>query len=605
MQNSFLINSIRISLTALDKPSRIKYLLVVGFQGTLAFLDLLGVAILGAIGALAIRGIQSQPAGSRVGDLLEITKLTDLTFQQQVATLGLIAVSLLVLKTLLSIWITRKTLHFLAFKGTQLSAELFHNCLFSTENRILRRKIEEIQYAIGAGANSLTVGTLGTLSSLISDLFVVVTVGVGAFLIDPTTSLYALILFGSVALILYKSLHLRARNLGTTLTSASISTDESVSQAVIGFRELYTKNSRQYYSEKVRATREKFGSAYADQNFLPNISKYVIEIALIVGALTIAAIQFMLYDSSKAAASLTLFLAAGSRVGPALLRFQQNLVSIQSFNGSAEPTLSLIREFQGLSKPASKQSGVTGLKFKGALKVENLSFSYSNKRDLINNLSFEVNEGEFLAIVGPSGAGKSTLIDLMLGITKPLEGQIKISGIDPESAIQEWPGKIAYVPQDSFLINGTIKENITFGFNDEVFNSEDLNYAVTNSLVDAFVKHLPDHLETRVQERGTSLSGGQKQRIGIARALITRPGILFLDEATSSLDSVSELEITNSIQNIKKNVTLVVVAHRLSTIIRADKFIYISKEVTVQTHSFKELRTLVPEFDIQAKLMGL
>ena len=390
MRNSSLKNSIRISLTALDKPSRIKYLLVIGFQGTLAFLDLLGVAILGAIGALAIRGIQSQPAGSRVGDLLELTKLTELTFQQQVASLGLIAVSLLVLKTLLSIWITRKTLHFLAFKGTQLSAELFHNCLFSTENRILRRKIEEIQYAIGAGANSLTVGTLGTLSSLISDLFVVVTVGVGAFLIDPTTSLYALILFGSVALILYKSLHLRARNLGTTLTSASISTDESVSQAVIGFRELYTKNSRQYYSEKVRATREKFGSAYADQNFLPNISKYVIEIALIVGALTIAAIQFMLYDSSKAAASLTLFLAAGSRVGPALLRFQQNLVSIQSFTGSAEPTLTLIREFQGLSKPASKQSGVTELKFIGAIKVENLSFSYSKERDLIKNLSFEV-----------------------------------------------------------------------------------------------------------------------------------------------------------------------------------------------------------------------
>jgi ABC-type multidrug transport system fused ATPase/permease subunit len=239
------------------------------------------------------------------------------------------------------------------------------------------------------------------------------------------------------------------------------------------------------------------------------------------------------------------------------------------------------------------------------IKINDLDFSYQNANQIFSNLNLEVKSGEFLAIVGPSGAGKSTLIDLILGILKPNQGTVRISGENPEAAIGLWPGKIAYVPQDVFLINGSLKDNIAFGYNTSDFTEEQFEYAIEKSSLIDIIDRLPDGLETPVKERGVSLSGGQKQRLAIARALLTEPRILFLDEATSSLDSISETTITNSITKLMGSTTLVVVAHRLSTIMKADKFIYISPNQVIQANSFSELRSLVPDFEKQARNMGL
>jgi ABC-type multidrug transport system fused ATPase/permease subunit len=600
-----LVDSVRISLNALSVQSRRKFLIILIIQGFLAVLDLVGVAIFGAIGALAIRGVQSKSAGDRVSSLLEFLHLSGFTFQQQVAILGIFAVSILVLKTFFSIWITRRTLFFLANKGAELSSTLFRNTLYSDDLRLISRKVEEIQYAVGPGANALTVGTLGTAVSLVSDFCVVIFVGAGALIIDPATTIFAFTLFIIIAISLYKLLHKKAHILGNKITVTSIATDQAISNAVIGFRELYTKNVREHYLEKVNKTRTEFSKAFAMQTFLPNISKYVIEIALISGALIIAGIQFSFYDASKAAASLTLFLAAGSRVGPALLRFQQNLITIQAYKGSAEPTFKLINEFlnKEISKPASYKKSIK--EFKGTISISNLSFSYPGSESIIEDLNLKVSKGEFLAIVGPSGAGKSTLIDLILGILSPQGGAVSISGEKPEVAIGMWPGKIAYVPQEVFLINGTLKENIAFGYESFDFTEDQFNYAISKSSLNELISALPEGIDSLVKERGLSLSGGQKQRLAIARALLTSPEILFLDEATSSLDSVSETTITNSITELKGSTTLIVVAHRLSTIIKADKFLYISANEIFQANSFRELRNLVPEFERQAQLMGL
>ena len=604
-KETILLESVRISLNALSIESRRKFFIILVIQGFLAVLDLVGVAIFGAIGALAIRGVQSKSAGDRVSSLLEFLHLNNFIFQQQVAILGIFAVSILVLKTFFSIWITRRTLFYLANKGAELSSSLFRKALYSDDLRLIGRKVEEIQYAVGPGANALTVGTLGTAVSIVSDFCVVIFVGAGAFILDPATTVFAFALFTIVALSLYKLLHKKAKILGRVITSTSIATDQAISNAVIGFRELYTKNVREHYLDKVNKTRTEFSKAFAMQTFLPNISKYVIEIALISGALIIAAIQFSFYDASKAAASLALFLAAGSRVGPALLRFQQNLVTIQAYTGSAEPTFNLINEFakKEVSKPVVNKK--SSKEFKSTILISDLVFSYPGSEPIISDLNLEVKRGEFLAIVGPSGAGKSTLIDLILGLLSPNEGYVRISGEKPEDAIGMWPGKVAYVPQDVFLINGTLRENIAFGYEIFDFSEDQFNYAITKSSLNELISTLPNGVDSLVKERGVSLSGGQKQRLAIARALLTSPEILFLDEATSSLDSVSETTITNSITELKGSTTLVVVAHRLSTIIKADKFLYISANEIVQAHSFAELRHLVPDFERQSQMMGL
>jgi ABC-type multidrug transport system fused ATPase/permease subunit len=220
-------------------------------------------------------------------------------------------------------------------------------------------------------------------------------------------------------------------------------------------------------------------------------------------------------------------------------------------------------------------------------------------------LNFSINQGETVAIVGPSGAGKSTLIDLLLGIYLPSSGAIKISGCAPSESITRWPGAIGYVPQEVVLMSGSIAKNVASGFEATGISSDLIEDALNVAQLTNFVAGLPLGVATEVGERGGKLSGGQRQRVGIARAMFTKPQLLVLDEATSSLDGQTESEISEAIQGLKGKVTLILIAHRLSTVQKADRVIYLKNGEIVAQGSFEEVRKLVPDFNKQAQLMGL
>jgi len=187
----------------------------------------------------------------------------------------------------------------------------------------------------------------------------------------------------------------------------------------------------------------------------------------------------------------------------------------------------------------------------------------------------------------------------------PDEGVITISGLSPALAISTWPGSIAYVPQDVMISNGTIKENVALGYPEAEVIDEDVWKALEAAQLSEFIKTLPNGLNTQTGDRGTRLSGGQRQRLGIARAMFTRPLLLILDEATSSLDGETEANITDSVQKMRGEVTVVMIAHRLSTVRHADLVVYMESGKVVATGNFDEVRKLVPNFDKQAQLMGL
>ena len=207
--------------------------------------------------------------------------------------------------------------------------------------------------------------------------------------------------------------------------------------------------------------------------------------------------------------------------------------------------------------------------------------------------------------MGPSGAGKTTLIDLVLGLLEIKSGKVEISGEAPEIAIERWPGAIAYVPQDVVIINSSVKQNLGVGFPIEKISDEACWEALKVAQLDGFVNSLPEGLLTRISESGSNLSGGQRQRLGIARALITKPKIIILDEATSSLDAQTEEEISQSILALRGSVTTLTIAHRLSTVVNADSVIYIADGKILAQGRFDEVRKIVPDFDKQAQLMGL
>jgi ABC-type multidrug transport system fused ATPase/permease subunit len=328
---------------------------------------------------------------------------------------------------------------------------------------------------------------------------------------------------------------------------------------------------------------------------------------MVLGALLISAAQFATQDAPRAVATLAVFLAAGSRIAPAVLRFQQGALQIRSSLGAASPTLDLIEEMQCIKRidTSVDDLDLDHHGFNPEIDICNVSFSYpGNQGKVIDSVTISAKVGTSVALVGPSGAGKTTLVDILLGVLNPSDGTTSISGLLPIDAVSKWPGAIAYVPQDIFISNGTIRENVSLGYPLNEATDELVIDALQIAQLDKFVASLPLGLDTPVGDRGARLSGGQRQRLGIARAMFTKPRLLVLDEATSALDGVTEASISDSINALKGRVTLVLIAHRLSTVLNADQIAYLSEGKVISIGTFDEVRTNVPDFDIQVKLMG-
>lgn len=601
-------NIIFRSLNIFSKTERIKILLVVFIQIFLGLLDLIGVVIIGIIGSLAITGVSSGAPGNRTKVLLNQLSIADKTLQQQVAILGLIAVSVLVMKTILSLYFTRKILYFLSRRASRLSSDLISKLLSKPLLFVQERSLQQSIFAVTTGVTSITVGILGSGVYLIADISLLVILTTGLFIVDTLIAISTLLIFSLIGFTLYRIMHVKVKNLGEAQSNLSIESNEKISEVLTSYRELVVRNRRNYYAHEIGEIRFKLANVMAENTFYQNISKYALEMTVVVGALLISAVQFKTQTASHAVAVLAIFLAASTRIGPAVLRVQQSMLSIKGNIGASSPTLDLIEELKDTKALATKSENIDFRHngFEASIKVENVSLRYPTKNDnAIENLSIGIQPGTSVAIVGPSGAGKTSLVDLILGVISPDNGSVSISGKPPLEAIATWPGSISYVPQDIQIINGTIAENISMGFKLENELLERIHDSIKIAKLENTVSQLELGINTQVGDRGTKLSGGQRQRLGIARAMFTKPKLLILDEATSSLDGQTEFDINESIQNLKGSTTVLMIAHRLSTVRNADLVIYLEKGKLLASGSFMEVRNLIPNFDKQAKLMGL
>ncbi len=598
----------RESLSILPRGDRRRYLNSLLAQSFLGFFDLLGVALFGVIGALTVRGIQSQDPGTKVKKILSFLNIDGQTFQAQVAILGIVAVVALLSKTLINMYLTRKILHFLSYKSAQISSKLVSRLLSKPLIQIQENSTFDIQYAVGSGVNSIALGILGIGLTIISDISLLIIVGLGIFVINPIIALSSTVIFGLISVLLHKKMNSRSRRIGQEIAELNVRTNQKLNEIVTMYREFFVTGRRGLYVNEIQEMKLKFANSSAEQAFMPNISKYVFEAAITLGAVLVAAVTFITQDASHAFASLAIFMAAASRLTPALLRIQQSFLQIQSNRGSAESTLKMIHGLDdSVDVPDSQQEPKFHHEgFIPEIEIKNASFSYRQTSNrIVDNLSINIKAGEFVAIVGPSGSGKTTLVDLILGIHKPDQGEILISGMSSDQVIMRWPGAIGYVPQTVGIINDTVKSNVALGFALENVKDESVWAALRSAKLEAFVKVLPLGILDPVGESGSKLSGGQRQRLGIARALLTNPRLIVLDEATSSLDAETELSIATALQELKGQVTVVMIAHRLSTVREADKVVYIEKGKVRAIGSFDEVKEAVPDFNKQSKLMGL
>lgn len=594
--------------TMFSAADKLKLRLVVILQVFLSLFDLVGVALIGIIGALTVSGVRSQTPTGRVNSVLEFLGLGNFTFQSQTIILSLIAVCLLVARTILSVVITRRTLFFLSRRSAEISSKLISQVMAQPLVTLSKFSSQHIHYTLSTGSTALTLGVIGNFISIISDAALLIIMGIGIFIIDPLIAIFTVTFFGMILVLMYVLTNTRTQKISKKFTETSIKDSEVLLELLAGYREAFIRNRRGYFVDRAKKIKWDLADSSAELAWLPNISKYVVEIAFTVGTMTVAGLQFVVNDSAQAVGSLSLFLAAGTRITPALLRVQQNLVNMNGSLVQAKPTIELFSATDSqLRVPAySEHVDQSDSDFAPDIQLQDISFAYPDSGEpTLHGVNISIEQGQTVAIVGPSGSGKSTLVDLILGVHMPSAGSIKICGLAPIDSITKWPGAIGYVPQEVVLRSGSIASNVSSGFEDIDPESDLVSSAIEMAQLRQFVNSLPEGIQTNVGERGNKLSGGQRQRIGIARALFTKPKLLVLDEATSALDGQTEKEISEAIQGLKGKVTLILIAHRLSTVMTADQIIYLEEGRIRAQGTFDEVRSMVPDFDKQAKLMGL
>lgn len=607
--NQKLSNSIVIRVfNLLPFQDRPKVLAVIVLQVGLGFLDLIGVAGIGILGALAVAGIQSQEPGGSITRFLELFGLAEMTFQTQVAVLGILAGGILIFRTILSVYFIKRIFYFLSRRGALISSNLASRIFAQSILQIQSRSKQETLFALTSGINFMMLGVLGTAITVIADVSLLLIMGITLFVVDVTIAVSSLIFFGALGFILYKFMNVKAYNLGTHNSELAIESNEKITEALNSFRESVARNRISFYLYQISKLRVKAADTAAEMQFMPSVSKYVIESGIVIGALLIAGAQFALQDARHAVATLSIFLASGTRIAPAVMRLQQSAIQIRSAAGMSITTINLIDSLKDVvAHDLSEVELRTSYEgFCPDVVMESVYLTYPNQETYaLEDVSLTVRSGETLAIVGPSGAGKTSLVDVLLGILNVDSGNVLISGIPSNDAILKWPGAVSYVPQKVAIASGTFRDNVSMGFPKKVASDELVWAALEVAQLAEHVRGLPQGIDTVVGHGGTMMSGGQRQRLGIARAMFTQPKLLVLDEATSSLDGQTETDVSDSLGGLKGAATVILVAHRLSTVRNADQVVYMENGKILARGTFSEVRSLIPNFDNQAKLMGL
>jgi len=609
-------NGVKAALALLSKRDKRLLSIVIFIQLLVALLDLAGILLLGIVVTLAAATQSgSLSVGGTISSAIDsLPKGTNF-----VVLLGVVAGIFLIAKSLMGMYLTRRTFRFLANRQATISGYIVQRILRQPLLQVQRRSTQEISVALTSGVSALTLGTIGPATVIAAEAFLIVLLFVGLLVVDPVVAFFSLAFFALLLVVLQLLLGPWATRLGRRQTTAEIGSIAEIQHALRAYREITVLGRRGLFINRFQSLRWDASKVLADQFILSQIGKYVFEIGLIVGGGLLVLIVSSSQDIVAGIGIITVFLAASARLFPSLLRMQAAFSNIRGSSGSAAVTLAIVAdldraEVEGVGSyiPESilfklNEDIRTGYAdFDPHVNLTQVSLQYPEAANLaLDSVTFEARPNRSLALVGATGAGKTSLADVILGVLLPDSGTVLISGFKPHECVFRWPGAMAYVPQDVAILSGTVRENVALGIPLEFIDDLLVWEALDRAQLSVFLQESRDGIETVVGENGVQLSGGQRQRLGIARALYSRPKLLVLDEATSALDAETERIITETLDSLAGDVTLIVVAHRLATIRHCDQVIHLSAGKITGRGTFEEVRAQVPEFDRQAELLGL
>lgn len=417
-----------------------------------------------------------------------------------------------------------------------------------------------------------------SMFTLLTEIITAVTIWLMLVMIDAFTAIIVAGFIGSLLYFIIKGFRKKITEQGKIQNEYSALYIKCINQSLGAIKETKVSCKEEFFLDAFRKAYFEYGKANGKFLFMNQLPRMLIETIIVCGLLLLIITKLMLGNQPEEIVPLLGVLAlAAFRLMPSAnrivnlsngIRFQMPL-----FNELYEDLL-IIKNKGAKETETCLQKPESRMDFENVVSVEELSFAYPEiEKQVLNNISFSIPKGKFVGIVGPSGAGKTTFVDILLGLLAPSKGKISVDGKNIYDDIRTWQANLAYVPQSIYLIDGTIRENIALGVDEKEINDALINKVLQMAELYDFVQELPAGIDTTVGERGVKLSGGQRQRIGIARALYYQPQVLVLDEATSALDNETEKSITDTILKLKGQITIIAVAHRLTTLAQCDCYI--------------------------------
>ena len=592
-----LKRTINQSWQMLDFREKRKFVFATFFQSILSFLDLMGVVSLSLTTYIFVN--------NKIPNFKQLAFMNSINANVIAFTCVAFTIFLFTCKGLLAPALYSRNMIFLTKVSVKISLTICRKFFSKPITFVKKNSSQESAYALSQGVTSAINEILGSAIILISEAVLLLALVAVMFFSNWLLSILNIIIFGTSLFILNRQVGDRQFKNTKSRIDAILSGNSLIVSLVSAHRELMVLGKQDFFLnefEKLRRTESTGASKGQVLNIIP---KYVFEITFYLGAGGILLFLYFFAEPEYAFMLFVLFIASGSRILPSILRIQAALSNIRANEALSLKTFSLISELDSeeyqivYNAPLRSYSESENL-----LRISNLRFSYaSNPNWELSIDKLVLPRGSKIAVVGSSGSGKSTLIDLLLGVLKPDSGEIHFNNnlIDMNLMMKN----VAYMPQDITIFNRTIRENIALGTLpdeiDDLLVKECIRMAGLEGLIDSSSMGIHEV----IGENGSTLSGGQKQRLGFARVMYQQPDLLVMDESTSSLDSESEFAISETINSLKIDLSVISVAHRLSTIQNFDLLLYMENGKIEAVGTFDEVRRKSVTFNSQASRMGL
>ena len=555
-----------------DDKAKLLAIIILFFS--LSMLELIGIGLIAPYIALVVDA--KSTLDGVLGQVVRMVGLPN-NAEQLLLYLGVMLVSIFLIKTILSIWINSVIVFYSNNQQVKLSNILMKSYQSLDYIEYINRNSSEYVHGINNLSSdyaSILLLLLRSLSNLIISIVIII------FLVwqTPLELLLLIVITASFIYgydVLFKE---KVSDYGRKTNKYTNHILKTIHESMDGFKEIRVLGKEKYFRKELLDGQKNNAFYLSKSQIISTIPRYALELLLMIFIVLLVVISlFFGGDLKTLAPTLAVFGVAALKLLPAANSLSTTLTVLRGSRHSISILYDDIQNFdKSKDKNVKEYASNINNEFNN-LTLNKIGFSYTSKNKELNDISLEIKKGESIGFMGQSGSGKTTLVDIILGLLKPDSGSISYNGIDLNKSLHSWLLQVAYLPQQVFLIDDTLRSNIALGLNEEDIDNKKIFSSLKQASLLEFVESIPSGIHTIVGDKGIRLSGGQRQRIALARAFYHNRNVLIMDESTSALDNETEREVVNEIKRLKNNKTTIVIAHRMSTLQYCDRIYKVDK----------------------------